>query len=237
MDKIRSVQAAAYTIPTDFPEADGTIEWNQTTLVVAEASAGSHTGLGYTYADISTAQLITGHLAGKILGLDPMSPAAAWVAMQRSVRNLGREGIAAMAISALDLALWDLKARLLGIAMIDLLGAVRDSIPVYGSGGFTSYSSEQLKQQLGGWVEQGIGAVKMKIGSDPDADPGRVRAARSAIGDADLFVDANGAYSAKQALENAREFSDSRVSWFEEPVSSDDLDGLRFIRERTPPGM
>jgi L-alanine-DL-glutamate epimerase-like enolase superfamily enzyme len=137
-----------------------------------------------------------------------------------------------------DIALWDLKARLLDVPLVGLLGAVRDSAPVYGSGGFTSYSTRQLCQQLAGWVRQGIPRVKMKVGTDPRDDAERVRAARDAIGlEAELFVDANGAYDRKQALAFAEIFAESGVSWFEEPVTSDDLEGLRLMRDRAPAGM
>jgi L-alanine-DL-glutamate epimerase-like enolase superfamily enzyme len=143
-----------------------------------------------------------------------------------------------MAIAAVDSAIWDLKASLLGLPLILLLGAAQPSARIYGSGGFTSYSVEQLQRQLGGWVDQGITAVKMKIGRRPDEDFARVKAAREAIGtDAALYVDANGAYSRKQALEMAQKFRDAGVTWFEEPVTSDDLEGLRLIRDRAPAGM
>ena len=122
--------------------------------------------------------------------------------------------------------------------LVTLLGSVHEVVPVYGSGGFTSYSIEQLQKQLGGWAERGISRVKMKIGTHPDLDLGRVRAAREVIGSGtELFVDANGAYSRKQALAQAHRFAELDVSWFEEPVSSDDLEGLRLLRDRGPAGM
>ena len=134
-----------------------------------------------------------------------MSVPACWSEMRHAIRNLGRPGICSMAIAAVDSALWDLKAKLLDLPLVSLLGAAQPSVEIYGSGGFTSYSIEQLQKQLGGWVEQGIKAVKMKIGRDPDQDVARVKAAREAIGpDAALYVDANGAYSRKQALSMAR---------------------------------
>ena len=169
----------------------------------------------------------------------PSSPQAAWLAMQRSVRNLGREGLAATAISAVDAAIHDLKARLLGLPQFKMLGGYRDNVPIYGSGGFTTYSDRELQVQLGGWVErEGCSLVKMKVGSQPEKDSGRVKAAKQAIGDrATLFVDANGAYRVQQALEFANEFAEQRVGWFEEPVSSDDLAGLRATRKRAPAGM
>ena len=143
-----------------------------------------------------------------------------------------------MAISAVDSALWDLKARLLGLPLAVLLGKCRDRVPIYGSGGFTSYSIAQLQSQLGGWATQGIGMMKMKVGTHPEQDVDRVRAAREAIGaDVHLFVDANGAYSRKQALKMAERFAEYDVRWFEEPVSSDDLEGLRLIRDRAPACM
>ena len=236
---VDQLEVAAYTIPTDAPEADGTLAWDATTIVVVHAHGGGERGLGYTYADVSTAKLIASKLADVVKGHDAMSPQATWEAMVEQTRNLGRPGITSMAIAAVDTALWDLKARLLGLPLCQLLGMARDRVPVYGSGGFTAYSNDRLAAQLGGWVEQGIPRVKMKIGSDPERDPERVNAARTAIGpDARLFVDANGAYSRKQALDLAARFADdARVSWFEEPVSSDDLEGLRLLRDRAPAGM
>jgi len=214
------------------------LEWDSTTLVVVHAFAGNEIGLGYTYADSATATLIHKLLANVVAGQDAMSPVACWNQMARRIRNLGRPGIASMAISAVDVALWDLKAHLLNLPLATLLGAVRDSVSIYGSGGFTSYSDEQLRNQFGGWVEQGISRVKMKIGRDANADLHRVAVARDTIGpSAELFVDANGAYSRKQALAQAEKFADSGVSWFEEPVSSDDLEGLRLLRDRAPAGM
>ena len=236
---IDQVGVAAYTIPTDFPEADGTLAWDSTTIVVVHASAGGERGLGYTYADVSTAKLIESKLAGVVHGLDAFDPLAAWAAMVHAIRNLGRPGIVSMAIAAVDLALWDLKARLLRLPLCKLLGMAHDRVPIYGSGGFTSYPLRRLQEQLAVWVERGIPRVKMKVGSEPSEDPMRVRAARHAAGpNAALFVDANGAYQRKQALELATRFrEESDVSWFEEPVSSDDLEGLRLIRERGPEGM
>ncbi len=236
---VSELEVDAFTIPTDAPEADGTLRWDATTVVVVHAHAGGEVGLGYTYADLATATLIRSKLAGVVDGRDAMTPQAAWQAMVRQTRNVGRPGITSMAIAAVDTALWDLKARLLGLPLGSLLGAVRDRVPVYGSGGFTAYSLGRLCEQLAGWVQRGIPRVKMKVGGSPGDDPTRVCAAREAIGpDAQLFVDANGAYSRKQALALARRYrDDAGVDWFEEPVSSDDLEGLRLMRDRAPEGM
>jgi L-alanine-DL-glutamate epimerase-like enolase superfamily enzyme len=232
---ISHIEVKTFAIPTDFPEADGTFAWDRTTLVLVEVWGGGKQGLGYTYADTATATLIHATLAPHVKGMDAMSPPAVYMDMWRRVRNLGRPGICSMAISAVDCALWDLKARLLGLPLVTLLGQVREAAPIYGSGGFTSYSDRQLVKQLSGWVGQGIPRVKMKIGRDAQRDVERVRTARSAIGrGTELYVDANGAYSRKQALAQAERFAGFGVSWFEEPVSSDDLEGLRMIRDRAP---
>jgi len=237
--RIESVRARAYVIPTDKPEADGTYAWTSTTLVLVEASASGQTGLGYTYADRSITALIAGPLGEVVKQHDAMDTGAAWIAMQRRVRNLGRQGLAACAISAVDAALWDLKAKLLGRPLALLLGRWRDAVPIYGSGGFTTYSDGELKDQLSGWVERdGCAWVKMKIGTHPSDDPRRVAVARAAIGDRGLFVDANGALTVKQALALAERLaSEAGVLWFEEPVSSDDLAGLRLLRRRAPAAM
>lgn len=238
LSEIESLNVSVYQIPTESPESDGTYSWDSTTIVVVDLTGGGEHSLGYTYADTATATLIEDHVKKVVVGRDAMSVRAIWNAMVHSIRNLGRPGICSMAISAIDTALWDLKAKLLGLPLVRLFGQVRATMSIYGSGGFTSYSIDKLQEQLGGWARQGIPRVKMKIGRDADADLARVAAARKAIGeDVDLFVDANGAYSRKQALAQAEKFPEFGVSWFEEPVSSDDLEGLHLLRDRAPAGM
>jgi L-alanine-DL-glutamate epimerase-like enolase superfamily enzyme len=235
---ITGSSVAAWTIPTDAPESDGTLEWTSTTIVIVEVCAGSASGLGYTYGHAAAATLARDMLLPLIRGRDAMNVPGSWIAMMQAVRNQGRRGIASMAIAAVDAALWDLKAKLMNVPLVTLLGAVRDAVPVYGSGGFTSYSVDRLQGQLAAWVDRGIPAVKMKVGRTPADDDLRVRMARQAIGPgAELFVDANGAYTAQQALQHGQAFAEAGVTWFEEPVSSDDLEGLRFVRQRAPAGM
>lgn len=236
--KLKAPRARAFSIPTDVPEADGTLSWDKTTLVLVEVEAGGHTGLGYAYAHKSAVSVIDGVLAPLVEGLDALAPDAHWDRMVKSVRNMGWPGIAAGAISAVDIALWDLKAKLLGMSLADLLGVRRDSVEIYGSGGFTSYDDRRLAEQLGAWVEKdGCSAVKMKIGSEPARDPARMKTARKAIANADLYIDANGAFSPRQALSMAVTAEDFGVTWFEEPVSSDDLAGLARVRDGAPAAM
>jgi L-alanine-DL-glutamate epimerase-like enolase superfamily enzyme len=235
---ITDLSVSAYTVPTDGPESDGTLEWTSTTIVVVEASSGHVTGIGYTFGHRSIATLIADLLFPLVKRSDAMAVHANWVAMVRAIRNQGRPGLSSMAIAAVDSALWDLKARLLDLPLVTLMGSVRDAVPVYGSGGFTSYTVDRLQRQLGDWVAAGISRVKMKVGRNPAEDDHRVMKAREAIGPkAQLFVDANGAYNPSEAIEHAVAFSQARVTWFEEPVSSDDLKGLRQVRDRAPAGM
>jgi L-alanine-DL-glutamate epimerase-like enolase superfamily enzyme len=227
-----------YTIPTDAPEADGTFSWESTSMVLVQLECGSVRSLGYTYADAGTASAAHKLLKELVVGSDPLCHTATLQKMLRHIRNLGETGIAMMAVSAIDNALWDMRARLADLPLVSLLGQVRREIPVYGSGGFTSYTDQQLSEQLEGWAAKGFCSMKMKIGTHPEQDPARVATARRAIGDeCNLFVDANGAYTVTQAIGLAHRFAEYSVRWFEEPVSSDHLIGLNQIRQRAPLGM
>jgi L-alanine-DL-glutamate epimerase-like enolase superfamily enzyme len=235
---IESVEASAFTVPTEQPERDGTLEWSQVTLLLVRARAGNSTGIGYSYAHPAAAEVVNGKLAEVVRGRDPLAVGRAWAAMWQAVRNFGQTGLVSMAISAVDVALWDLKARLLGQSLVDVLDAMRDAVPVYGSGGFCNYTDRQLAEQLTGWVQAGIPRVKMKTGADPGRDDKRLQVARDAIGaDVELFVDANGAFTRADALDWADRYARFGVRWYEEPVSSDDLAGLRQVRDRAPGGM
>jgi L-alanine-DL-glutamate epimerase-like enolase superfamily enzyme len=240
---VDTVSAAVYEVPTDQPEADGTLAWSATTLVTAQVTGGGATGLGYTYGAGACQRLIEGELAAAVTGQCAHDTGAAWQAMVRAVRNLGRPGVAGYAISAVDTALWDLKAKLLGLPLSRLLGQVRPDVPVYGSGGFTTYDEAAARAQLEHWAgEQRIPRVKIKIGeswgTSPARDLNRIAFARSVVGPGvELYVDANGGYTRKQAVRMARAMAEHDVTWFEEPVSSDDLDGLREVRDQVEPDV
>jgi len=240
---VSDVGAAVYVIPTDGPEADGTLAWDKTTLVLATARAGTARGIGWTYAAAAARSVITDVLADSVAGRSAMDVPGAAEAMARAVRNIGRPGVASTAISAVDMALWDLKARLLGISLPRLLGQARDGVPIYGSGGFTTYDERQTREQLAGWAEKDrIPRVKIKIGeswgSRVDRDLERVALAREVIGpDAELFVDANGGYPAGQAVRVGHRLAEYGVTWFEEPVSSQDLAGLAAVRHQVQPDV
>jgi L-alanine-DL-glutamate epimerase-like enolase superfamily enzyme len=234
---IDGVEVAVYTVPTDAPEGDGTLAWASTTMILVQVHAGHTVGTGWTYGSTGVATVITGKLAGIITGHDALDVGSAWTAMVTAVRNDTRQGAVGYAISAVDVALWDLKARLLDLPLHRLLGTVRDEVPVYGSGGFTTYTQTQLRDQLDGWVQkQQIPRVKIKIGESwgtrERRDLDRIRQTRDVIGPhVELYVDANGGYQRKQAIRVLRAAADQDIRWAEEPVSSDDLNGLREIRD------
>jgi L-alanine-DL-glutamate epimerase-like enolase superfamily enzyme len=237
--RIDAVDVHAFELPSDGPggtEQDGTLEWDSTTMVLVRVHAGGRTGIGYTYGDVSAAAFLSGKLAPLLTGRDAFWPPALGELMGRQIRNAGRPGVGAMAVSAADIALWDLKARLLDLPLVHVLPAYHDRVPVYGSGGFTNYPLDRLADQLSGWVEQGIGRVKLKTSRDPESDPRRLTAVREAVGsDTEIFTDANGALGRKEALYWAHRFHDEwDVRWFEEPVSSADLEGLRMLRANGP---
>jgi L-alanine-DL-glutamate epimerase-like enolase superfamily enzyme len=234
---IESVEAAVYTVPTDAPEADGTLSWDSTVMTIVQARAAGICGTGWTYGSAACGEVVAGKLAGVVRGREAMDTGGAFEAMVRAVRNDGRPGAVGYAVSAVDVALWDLKARLLGVSLPRLLGAVRTEVPVYGSGGFTTYNDQQLHDQLSGWaLEQRIPRVKIKVGESwgtaASRDLERMAQARKVIGDeTELFIDANGGYTRKQAVQVMSAAADLDIRWLEEPVSSDDLAGLREVRD------
>ncbi|HZS55362.1 MAG TPA: enolase C-terminal domain-like protein [Bryobacteraceae bacterium] len=237
--KITSGRVSAYTVPTDKqPESDGTAEWNSTTIVIIELTSQGITGLGYSYAHEAAARVAEELIRTEVLKGDPFDIPSLHSALDRKVRNWGRPGLVASAISAVDTCLWDLKARLFQVPLVGLLGKTRDEIQAYGSGGFTSYTKKELLDQLTSWADEGFSCVKMKIGTHPEEDVPRVTAVQKALnGKTQLYVDANGAYDRQQALHKAERFGELGVIWFEEPVTSDDRAGLHFLVERSPAVM
>lgn len=231
---VSRVDTSVFRVPTDRPEADGTAQWDATTVVVVRVAAGDVEGMGYSYADASAGTVIDGLLAPLLLGRRPAELPGARAAMDRAVRNPGRAGVVACAISAVDVAVWDLRARLLGVPLLELLGRAREAAPVYGSGGFTTYDDETTAEQLRGWLASGVRMAKIKIGESSghaeERDLHRVRLAREVLGDAELFVDANGGYRPGQARRVERALREFDVRWFEEPVSSDYPEELARVR-------
>jgi L-alanine-DL-glutamate epimerase-like enolase superfamily enzyme len=170
-----------------------------------------------------------------LIGKDPFNIEQLWNDMFWAVRGYGRKGVAFYSISAVDIALWDLKAKALGLPLYKLLGPYAESVPIYGSGGWTNYTESELVAEMTGIVDRGIKRVKMKVGKDfggsEREDIQRLAAVRKAVGDdVAVYVDANNGYYPKQAIYMAKEFEQFQVGWFEEPTLADDIPGLAEIR-------
>ncbi|MEC3919009.1 enolase C-terminal domain-like protein [Nocardia sp. CDC160] len=229
---IDGITVEVYRFPTPQPEADGTLTWDATTAVVVTVAAEYERGLGWTYSSPAAATVIERHLAPLLLGSSPDDIPDTWDRMHKACRNIGTSGVVAHAISAVDIALWDLKARLLELPLPTLFGKVREATAVYGSGGFVNLSDDQLAEQVLAWESAGCTAVKIKIGIDRRRDLERIALVDKLTGnDTQIMVDANGAYSPGEARRMGHELDRLGVTWFEEPVTSDDPAGLRMVRD------
>ena len=178
--------------------------------------------------------LIEGTFKELLVGQDPLNIEKIWDDLFWCVRGVGRKGLAFCALSAVDVALWDLKAKHFNAPLYQLLGPYTDTVPVYGSGGWTNFNIEELVAEQTGYVERGFKAIKMKVGKDfgksEREDIQRLAAVREAVGDdIEIYIDANNGYYAKQAIYMGKAFEEYRVGWFEEPVLADDIDGLAAI--------
>ncbi len=229
---MQKITLAAYKIPCEIHESDGTFEWDSTTIVVVSIKMDQWTGMGFSYGHEACLDVIKNTLSPHLKQIDVQDLPSIFGHMKNSVRNIGLHGIAAHAISAVDIALWDLKAKILDKPLCQLWGKTQDKIPIYGSGGFTSESPEKIARQFLQWKEKGVFRFKMKIGREPSQDFDRVKKVRGCLDASDeIFVDANGAYQRKQSLDFAKKFKELGVTWFEEPVPADDLEGLKFIKD------
>ena len=146
---IEDLEVGTYRVPTDAPESDGTLKWDHTDVVIVQITAGGSKGLGWSYAAKAAAHLVDEILRATVVGRSAFSVEGASSAMNHSLRNVGVPGAGSMAVAAVDIAMWDLKAKLLDLSLLDLFGAFREGVELYASGGFTSYSEERLADQLG----------------------------------------------------------------------------------------
>ena len=232
---IDGVDVDVYRFPTPGPEADGTLTWDATTAVAVTLHGDGTTGLGWTYSSPAAASVIATHFTPLLCGRGVHDITETAAAMQKAARNFGASGLVGQAISAVDIALWDLKAKLAGLPLTTLLGGCRTTVAIYGSGGFVSSSDAELSKDVSAWKAAGCRAMKIKIGkgwgTEPKWDIDRVGLFRElAPDDTELMVDANGAYRSGEALRIGAELDRHGVSWFEEPVSSDDTEGLSVVR-------
>jgi L-alanine-DL-glutamate epimerase-like enolase superfamily enzyme len=233
--EIEHVAVDCFRFPTPAPESDGTLTWDATTAVTVELAADGVAGLGWTYSSPAAVAVVETHLRPLLMGHRCADIAALWASMRAECRNIGTKGLVMQAISAVDIALWDLEARMLGTSLAGLFGRVRDRVPVYGSGGFTSADDQELSDDIAHWRAAGCESMKIKIGRDNGGsiqwDLNRIALFHElAGGGVQLMVDANGAYTVGQAMRVGAELDRHGVCWFEEPVTSDDEAGLATVR-------
>lgn len=198
-------------------------------------------GIGITYNEVggeATAELIRRNMVPKLIGRDPLETEVLWQEFFHYLRGVGRKGMTYCALSAVDIALWDLKGKILGLPVYKLLGGSNTKVPVYGSGGWTSFSDDELVAEITGMVDRGYTAVKFKVGvsggTDLRRDAERVRKVREAVGpDVLLMVDANNCFDAARAVQLANRIREYDIFFFEEPVFADDIPGLARFRRGT----
>ena len=241
--KITSIETISLNNPRATPIQDATTETpnnysGRGQLFVRIYTDEGVEGLGMTYSSPGVKDVVESALMQILIGRDPMDTEKIWDDMLWKVRSYGRKGVALCAISAVDIALWDLKAKFLNLPLYKLLGAYTNSVPVYGSGGWTNLTKSELIQEMTDYVESGIPRVKMKVGKNfgncEREDIERVEAVRDAIGyDIALYIDANNGYRKKQAIYMAKEFEQFQVGWLEEPLIPDDVDGMSEIARST----
>lgn len=243
--RIREVRTRYLVHPTARLVEDGTTpplprgSAGRRQLCIEILTDEDHVGLAVGYGPPGAKAVVDEALAPVLVGQDPSVVGELWAEMMWVVRDFGRGGVALQALSAVDVALWDLKGRAEGQPVFRLLGELRPDVVVYGSGGFTSFSPEELVAEMRAFVDTGFGAVKMKVGKSfgtcEEEDVSRVQAVREAIGsETELYVDANGAYGVEQAIRMAERFAAHDVRLFEEPVPADDTGGLAAVRAASP---
>jgi len=235
---IEEVRTDWLRIPLSQPIADSTHVLRFIDLILVEIRAGDHVGtsymLSFDYAPALLKGIVDQELKRHVLGQPADAIRAVYQRNLAATEYIGREGVAMWGISAIDVALWDLLARRLGVPAAVLFGQNTTAVPVYGSGGWLSYTDEQLADEVAGYVARGFAGVKLKVGGDEDRDVERVHAVRRAVGpNCMLMVDANQALTLEKAVRLARRLEDCRLDWFEEPFPKDDIESYVQLANRT----
>ena len=206
-------------------------------LVKITTADGAY-GWGEGYGPAEVVQAGINYLTPQVVGRDPLHEATIWQDMYRRSLDYGRRGVLLASLSAIDIALWDLKGKLLGQPVSVLLGGRRrDKVRVYATGLYFTHTDDlprALADEARQYVAQGFAAIKMKVGLGIREDIANVEAVRAAIGPATgLMVDSNHAYSRKEALALAQAIEPLDIGWFEEPLSPEDYEGYAELRDRT----
>jgi L-alanine-DL-glutamate epimerase-like enolase superfamily enzyme len=237
---VESVRVLRVGRPVEPPLVSGIHHIDRIEINVVELSAAGETGVGYTYAfsarEADSVTPLVLHLGEVIAGADAADPAALAPALWQRINFIGRAGPPVMALSAIDVALWDLHARVLGVPLHEALGLPSVAQPVYAAAGSRDLSTEALAAEARGFRERGFRGYKLRIGGgDWQADVARVAAVREAIGpEMELMVDANQAWDESTAIAAATAMAPLALTWFEEPVDAEDFAAMAAVRAAAP---
>jgi L-alanine-DL-glutamate epimerase-like enolase superfamily enzyme len=240
--KIAKVQVHLVSQPVTggFTDATRAVETLGFTIVRITTDQGLE-GIGVTYHEVggeATKALIERNIAHKLVGRDPLETEVLWSELTTYLRGVGRKGLLFCALSAIDIALWDLKGKIFGVPLYRLLGGNKTHIPVYASGGWTSFSDEELVASMKSNVDTGYSMIKFKVGVEGgkniNRDVIRVRKVREAVGpNVGIMLDANNCWDAATGVQFANRVRELDIMWIEEPVPADDIPGLARFRRAT----
>jgi len=240
MTKIADVQTHLLTHKLDEPFQSSHTQFDSRTHCLVEIMCDDGTigwgeCLGPAYLNVALVKAMRGWLVGR----DPDNIEPLWLLLYNQFRDQGMAGVTITALSGIDIALWDIKGKRSGLPVYSLLGgAFRKSVPAYATGAFRRLSGDRpayLAEETGGYIREGFGAVKIKIGYGVDDDVAAIRAVRDAIGpQAELMIDANHGYDVLEAIALANAIADCDIGWFEEPVTPEDFSGYQQIRAAQP---
>jgi L-alanine-DL-glutamate epimerase-like enolase superfamily enzyme len=244
-DKITSVTLSLVFLPLDRPISDAKVltgrqrPMTQIAFLFAEiATLEGHEGVGYSYSKRAGGPGLYAHakeIADDVIGEDPNDIQRIWTKLVWAGASVGRSGLATQAIAAIDIALWDLKAKRAGLPLAKLLGAHRDSVACYNtSGGFFSSPLQEIIENAHNSLERGIGGIKIKVGQpDPRIDLNRVEAIRAELSDdVALMVDANQQWDRVSALRVGRQLERYGLTWIEEPLDCYDAEGHAMLADK-----
>lgn len=224
----------------NFSDSTRKVETIGYVVVVVHTNTGID-GIGLTYHEVggeAICEFIVKSIGKKYIGRSPLETEQIYDDVFAYMRGVGRRGLAFCAVSALDIALWDIKGKMFGLPLFRLLGGSKTEIPCYASGGWTSYSVDQLVQETLKMKAKGFKFIKIKIGVDGghniNEDSRRIHAVRKAIGpDIGIMIDANNAFTSATALKLSQKIEDCDILFFEEPVFADDIPGLIRFRSQS----
>ncbi|MGJ3190809.1 mandelate racemase/muconate lactonizing enzyme family protein [Paenarthrobacter nitroguajacolicus] len=244
VDLIRHVKLSTARLPLTVPISDAKVftgrqkPMTEVVFLFAEITTEQgHSGLGFSYSKRAGGPAQYAHakeVAEGIIGEDPNDIGKIYTKLLWAGASVGRSGVATQALAAIDIALYDLKAKRAGLPLAKLLGSYRDSVQTYNtSGGFLNATLDEVKERATQSLDDGIGGIKIKVGlPDSKEDLRRVAGVREHIGwDVPLMVDANQQWDRATALRMGRQLEEFNLIWIEEPLDAYDFEGHAHLAQ------